>query len=373
MEKETIALTDITVDLRLNIRESLDDETIKRYTENFEQLPPAVVFESDDTYLLADGFHRYEAANKLGRDEIEVEVRHGTRQDAEEYAALANLKHGKPLTRKERRKAVERMLMLHSERANAWIAEDTGVSKNTVAKYREELESKCQIDRCSTFRTKDGREFPREIKQPSKDEQVSDEEPTPTKVPPIEDEQPEAEEPQFYCDERFVSLDDIQEYVGQIVEVTVSVGRRGSNVIKRGTILEIIEEDGAFMLSFETEDGDKRQFPTGTTTDEPTDEGIIEIRTIDQPAQVVAHNEVASSISEEEEAPKEEVRDENDTSTNSEAWKTFSEYYDWIRDYALSLASQGNIQSFSEICTRLETLVKQLEKERAEVAANLAA
>ncbi|MFQ6115748.1 MAG: ParB/RepB/Spo0J family partition protein, partial [bacterium] len=167
MEKETIALTDITVDLRLNIRESLDDETIKRYTENFEQLPPAVVFESDDTYLLADGFHRYEAANKLGRDEIEVEVRHGTRQDAEEYAALANLKHGKPLTRKERRKAVERMLMLHSERANAWIAEDTGVSKNTVAKYREELESKCQIDRCSTFRTKDGREFPREIKQPS--------------------------------------------------------------------------------------------------------------------------------------------------------------------------------------------------------------
>ena len=39
------------------------------------------------------------------------------------------------------------MLTLHPERGDNWIAEDMGVSKNTVAKYREELESGCQIDR----------------------------------------------------------------------------------------------------------------------------------------------------------------------------------------------------------------------------------
>lgn len=88
------------------------------------------------------------------------------RSDAKEYAALANLKRRKPLTKVERRKAIERMLKLHPERSNSWIAEDMGVSKNTVGKYREELETGCQIDRLNKFIGRDGKEYPREIKQP---------------------------------------------------------------------------------------------------------------------------------------------------------------------------------------------------------------
>lgn len=340
-------LAEITINQDLNVREELDNETIERYAESFEQLPPVVVFETDSIYLLADGFHRYEAAKKLGREKINSEIRPGGYDDAQEYAAIANLKHGKPLTRAERRKAVERILKLHPERASNWIAQDMGVSENTVKKYREELEGNSQIEKCSTFITQDGREFPREAPHPKKSEQVS----------PIEDEQPKAEKSQLYCDERFCSLEDIQKYVGETVEVTVSAGHGSANVIKRGKILDIIEKDSAFMLDFETDYGEKRQFPTGTTTGAPTDEGIVEIRLIDQPAEVAAPDE-SEHI--------DEVEDESDKSENPEDWEKFNECWDWIRDYALDLAKQGDVNSASRIRMELEFLIERLDEECAE-------
>jgi ParB-like chromosome segregation protein Spo0J len=161
-------LTEIAINSVINVREALDNETIERYVESFDQLPPVVVFETDDTYLLADGFHRYEAAKKLRREEIEAEVKQGTRQDAEEYAALANLRHGKPLTRAERRKAVERMLKLHPERSDRWIAEDMGVDHKSVRIYREELESTGEIPQLNKLTGKDRKERPREVPHPKR-------------------------------------------------------------------------------------------------------------------------------------------------------------------------------------------------------------
>lgn len=191
MEIRKVSLDEIVVDLSLNVREKLDEETVERYMECFDRLPEVVGFNTDEGYLLADGFHRVEAANRLGQESIEVEVKQGTRQDAEEYAALANLRHGKPLTRAERRKAVERMLKLHPERANAWIAEDMGVSDHTVKKYREEMESGSQIARVKKFIGKDGKTYPREIKHPkrSEDETPSlDDQPQVDETPTVEPE-----------------------------------------------------------------------------------------------------------------------------------------------------------------------------------------
>ena len=59
------------------------------------------------------------------------------------------------------------MLKLHTEWSNRKIAEKMGVSKNTVAKYREELVATGQIDQLDKLTGKDGKERPREIKQPS--------------------------------------------------------------------------------------------------------------------------------------------------------------------------------------------------------------
>lgn len=502
METKTLSLDSITIDDTLNVRETLDSDTIERYMENFDQLPPVVVFDATEGDLLADGFHRVEAAKRLGQEDIKANVIQGTRQDAEEHAALANLRHGKPLTRKERRIAVERMLKLRPERANQWIAEDIGCSPTTVAKCREELEAGSQVETLDKLIGKDGKEYPREIKQPSwrddaspgviravennvfskevakalaeyplvqqtdiawqieamserppnetlieaiqeadgvpdnfqqwVDEQIVDdvedddedidEMDSPTGEQAIEPEpEPESDElfcydhhvsldelkeyigervdvvcsagkdktversgdvlgvteqmgafmlelrtdlgrkfiqtgtnigkfgsagileirgrdksstgqpsavssaesgdlprqeaipdkpveqpDELYCDERFIFLNDIREYVGKDVDVTVSVGRGGGNAQLRGKILDTVDQDGAFMLDFETENGERRQIPTGTARGKPTDAGIVEIRVVEQPQDPTAEEptevEVDEVVEEEREA-----------------------------------------------------------------------
>jgi hypothetical protein len=71
----------------------------------------------------------------------------------------------KPLTQADRKGKVIQMLKRYPERANNWIAEDVGVDKNTVAKYREELESMCEIHTLNYFIRKDGKRYPRSISQ----------------------------------------------------------------------------------------------------------------------------------------------------------------------------------------------------------------
>lgn len=436
MERKTIPLADLQIDDNLNVREELDDETVKQYMECFDQLPPVVVFKSDDIwgYLLADGFHRFESAKRLGKEKIEAEIRQGGYKDAEEYAALANLRHGKPLTRAERRKAVERMLTLHPERADSWIAEDTGVTHKTIRVYRVELENNLGIPKLDKFIGKDGKERPREKKQPQKDKQAPDEateqsqeaeaveveepehaasivEPEPQAkeqpqvteaeatsgdqaTPSVKDleteqvEETQAVQTQLCCDERFVSLDDIRGYIGKTVDVVISVGRSGPNIQKRGIILDVVERDGAFALDFKTEDGVRQQIPTGTTTGKPTDEGILEIKRIDQPAEEthtdeevehtnaeeVQSNETSSDHIDDEtqEVPETEVvGDETDKSEYPEEWNTFNEYYDWMEEYSLELASQGDISSVRTIRMVLENLAKKLGEALEELEGEL--
>ena len=65
----------------------LDDERVKRYAEMLDTLPPVVVFDTGEGLLLADGYHRVEAARQCGMDTVKAEVRRGSRHDALIYAA----------------------------------------------------------------------------------------------------------------------------------------------------------------------------------------------------------------------------------------------------------------------------------------------
>lgn len=110
-----IKLTDITIDPAVAIRQGTDDDTIQRYMDTFDELPPIIVYQTDHKYLLADGFHRWAAASRLGHDDIEAEIREGDYEAASEYAIYANLKHGKPLSREEYKNAVRRLNLLHPD------------------------------------------------------------------------------------------------------------------------------------------------------------------------------------------------------------------------------------------------------------------
>jgi ParB-like chromosome segregation protein Spo0J len=74
-----LAIDSIIIDPTVQIRRSNHEPTIRRYEESFEKLPPIDVFDTPDGMLLADGFHRVAAAQRLGLVEVDAKVHEGTR------------------------------------------------------------------------------------------------------------------------------------------------------------------------------------------------------------------------------------------------------------------------------------------------------
>ncbi len=67
----------------------LDAARVERYARTLDALPPVVVVDTPEGLLLADGYHRVAASRCLGLEEVEAEVRTGTRRDALQQIGLA--------------------------------------------------------------------------------------------------------------------------------------------------------------------------------------------------------------------------------------------------------------------------------------------
>lgn len=139
-----IQLNQVSDDPATQPREKLDDATVERYADAMaagQQLPPITVYHDGETYWLADGWHRREAARRLMRASIEAEVRRGTRRDAILFAAGANETHGLPRSNEDKRRAV--LMLLHDEEWSKWsdheIARACKVSQPFVSKLRSTL------------------------------------------------------------------------------------------------------------------------------------------------------------------------------------------------------------------------------------------
>ncbi len=145
MDIRELPMDDLVLDPSLNLRDRLDDFTVERYAESWQRLPPVTVFEVEGRWLLADGLHRHAAAVLLGKQKIRAEIRVGTFDDALDFVASVNLFHGLPLTRSERRRAVEIKLRLHHDWSDRRLAEELAVSRELVAKIRRQLHEGGQI------------------------------------------------------------------------------------------------------------------------------------------------------------------------------------------------------------------------------------
>lgn len=135
-----IKINEIIIDPAVAIRQGTDEDTIQRYMDTFNELPPIIIYQTDHKYLLADGFHRWAAASRLGHEDIEADVRQGSYQEASEYAIFANLKHGKPLSRDEYKNAVRRLSLIHPDWGTRKLSEaiNRGISFiETVIKVDE--------------------------------------------------------------------------------------------------------------------------------------------------------------------------------------------------------------------------------------------
>jgi hypothetical protein len=112
-----IRIADIVVDAHTQARSAMSEEAIDRYTDVLENEPSGEwpfehldVFCDDAAgpnggrYVLADGFHRLEAAKRNGNwDTVPCSVHSGDHIAARLFSITANDGHGVPMTRKDKR------------------------------------------------------------------------------------------------------------------------------------------------------------------------------------------------------------------------------------------------------------------------------
>ena len=86
MAVKDIFIADLVQQPILEGRGYLDESRVAYYAEHFEEAEPVTVFEVEGRLLLADGYHRLAAAQRLGRQAIRAEVRRGGKREALEFA-----------------------------------------------------------------------------------------------------------------------------------------------------------------------------------------------------------------------------------------------------------------------------------------------
>ncbi len=143
MAVQSIALCDIG-DGGAQMRVEMKPDVVLDYAEDMATgatFPPVVVYHDGTYYWLADGFHRVEAARKIGCETIETEVIEGTARDAIIHGIGSNASHGLRRTQADKRRAVERLLC--DEEWSKWsdrkIAKFAKVDHKTVGKIRRDL------------------------------------------------------------------------------------------------------------------------------------------------------------------------------------------------------------------------------------------
>jgi ParB-like chromosome segregation protein Spo0J len=136
----TVSIDQITSERDGWPRAGLDEERVGDFAELYREegltaLPPLLVIERADDYLLADGWHRHEALRRLGMAEAIVEVVSAGGRDgvavAFEIGLRSSATASKPLTRTEKQAAVQR-LTVEGGRTDQEIATLVGVARTTV-------------------------------------------------------------------------------------------------------------------------------------------------------------------------------------------------------------------------------------------------
>lgn len=126
-----------------NIRaDQLSQAKIAEYAENYDRLPPVSVFKVDGEFYLVDGWHRINAAQKLEKMIVCVDVvGEGTMTDAKDFADFANVAHGIMLTREQKQAIAFRVINRHPEWSLREVADKIKVHHSTISEWKKQLES----------------------------------------------------------------------------------------------------------------------------------------------------------------------------------------------------------------------------------------
>ena len=160
-ERRVLRVDEVTVDAGTQVREAIDEAVVDDYAERLGEgvrFPPVVVIGDGWRYCLADGFHRFEACRRAGRDQIEADLYVGTRADALWFALGANRTHGQRLHGTDKRHAVELALATWPELSQRRIAAQVGCSQPYLHKVRAEVTTSCHLPARAVG--EDGKSYP---------------------------------------------------------------------------------------------------------------------------------------------------------------------------------------------------------------------
>lgn len=156
-----VALAAVAFDAGTQVRAAIDVGLVAEYAEAMTDgamFPPIVLFHDGNQHYLADGFHRFMAAQRIDLREIDADVRPGTKDDALWFALGANRKNGKRLSDTDKRHAIVLALQTWPERSGREIAEQVGCANTYVSRIREEVCTRAHLPDRVTGR--DGKRYP---------------------------------------------------------------------------------------------------------------------------------------------------------------------------------------------------------------------
>jgi hypothetical protein len=124
-----VPLNDLVLLPELSPREKLHEETVIRYMDTFISLPPVRV--QRGTRVVVDGYHRVEAATRLGLEAIPAEETEIDDGELGLVAGVSNAAHGHPLTRSERNRLAVALVQRHG-RVREEVARLMGMSTHAL-------------------------------------------------------------------------------------------------------------------------------------------------------------------------------------------------------------------------------------------------
>ncbi|MCC5805406.1 MAG: hypothetical protein JJU00_03670 [Opitutales bacterium] len=168
MQTDELSLSVIDIHGGTQSRAATNDDAVGSYADEMEAgtvFPPVTVYFDGSKHWLADGFHRYLAAKRTGRETITAEVHGGTRTDALRHALGANAANGLFRSNADKRNAVEIALEEWPDLANPVIAELCKVSADLVRRCRTEMEKAMRIDKPGKVTGRDGKQYPAAVER----------------------------------------------------------------------------------------------------------------------------------------------------------------------------------------------------------------
>ncbi len=159
-----------------------------------KKLPPVVVYDVGDAFLLSEGFHRHAAYTQAKKTHIPCEVRAGTREECKLNALASNQGHGLKRTNADKLRALVEVAAMQPKWSDGKIADFIGVSRNFVNENRPQLssdDSSTAPNETTKREGKDGKNYQAKKPQLSSDDNCQ--EPKPTKTSVYDESTPEAD------------------------------------------------------------------------------------------------------------------------------------------------------------------------------------